>query len=464
MIIPIELVGATSRGRSKFTNNQYTLNLYPENNDGKLILNSFPGTKAFFAGVATPDDRGAFEHLGVFYQVAAQTLYTVDQFGARTSRGTIAGTARCQFEGIGTNIVIVTNGTVYQWNGTTLSQITDSDLESPNSCTHINNQIVYDGNNGRWVSSDVGDASSINGLNYATAESHADDLVRVKAFNQILYLFGDKTTETWWNDGLGNPPFSRIEGGIMPIGLHALHSVANNDRFLYFLADDKTVYRIAGTNAQRISPTNISSEIQSFVIASDAEGHCFSFEGQNFYALTFPTANKTFCFAEDVNAWFCVSSDTSEGRFLASSFVRAFDKNFVTEHDTGNIYELDVDTYTEAGEEILRIRRTDEISGTQINQHGKRLRMNWLELTLETGVGLVSGQGENPYVALQISDDGGRTFSTEQWQPAGKSGEFIYRVRWHGLGSFYRRVLQFKFSDPVFWALNGCHADIEVGL
>lgn len=460
MLVPINLTGPSSESRAPFLNNQKTQNLYPEVNDKQFILNSFPVVKAFSTG--TGADRGMFTHLGILYQVQADSLITIDSAGTRTNRGIITGNARCIFAGIGSNVVIVTNGFVFQWNGTTLTAITDVDLETPNSVAHLNNQVIYDGDGGRWVVSDVGDATSIQGLNYATAESNADDLIRVYVYDQILYLFGDKTIEPWWNSGNGNPPFDRFEV-IISVGLGALHSVARNDNRIYFLGDDRQVYILKNTSVQRISDVNIANQIENLSVTSDAEGHTYTFQGQNFYEITFPTANRSFAYSESVGQWFELSSGSTGGRHITSAYVYVFNKCLASDHRNGNIYELNIDTFDEFGDAIIRIRDSDLLSGDQIRASGKELTMNRLELILETGVG-TTGQGLDPVVMMQFSDDGGRTFSTEMWATVGKAGDFVWKVEWFDLGSFYYRVLRFKMSDPVLWTIRGANADIVIGL
>jgi len=468
MLVPINLTGPTSESRSKFLSNQKTLNLYPERVGSDFVLNSFPGLASFSTG--TGPDRGGFEHLNVFYQVCGETLYTIDSSGARTSRGTIAGSAKCIFAGIGSSVVIVTEGTAYEWDGATLTEITDADLESPNSCDHINNQILFDGDGGRFASSDVGDASSISGLNYGTAESNADDLIRVFVYDKIVWMMGDKTLEPWENPGTGNPPFSPILGAIIQVGLAALHSPAKNDNGFYFLGDDRRIYFVQGVQETNVTPIHLANIIEGFSVIDDAEGNCFQFQGQNFYVITFPNAQRTFCFNESVgieNGWFELSSGTSETeRYIGSSFVYFNHKNYVTDYTNGNIYELDKDTFDEFGEEVLRIRDSGNFHGGLIGQPGKLITMSRFELIMETGVGSTSQDedDEGPFVMLQFSDDGGRTWSTEQWASAGRAGEFIWKVEWFGLGSFYNRIFRIKMSDAVYWCIHFAAADIEVGL
>lgn len=466
--VPINITGSTYKSRSLPLSAQVTQGFYPELVDSqtaksKFVLHSFPGMKLF--GTAVGTDRGSFEHLGIVYRVLSTTLYSVNNSGVHTSLGTIAGTARCIFDGIGSNVVIANgSGLVYQWDGASVTEITDVDLETPNSVSHLNNQIIYDGDGGRFATSDVGDATSINGLNYATAESNADDLKRVYVFQQLLYLMGDKTIEPWYNSGVGNPPFDRVEGGIIPIGLMALYSPSHNDRYLYFLGDDNEIYRIVSTNVEKVSTIAISREIAGFSQVEDAIGYCFSIEGQNFYKLTFPSMDTTFCYAESSNQWFNLSSGTEGGRHRANSLVYAYRRNLIGDVDSGNLYEWDIDTYTDSGNSIIRIRDTGPITGELLGAPGRRIEMDRFELIMETGTGVLSGQGSDPVIMLQTSDDGGKTFSTEIWGKVGPLGQFQYRVEWTALGSFFERIIRIKTSDPVFYTIHSANADLRAGI
>lgn len=468
MLFQLNVTGPSSQSRSKFLSSKKTLNLYPENTPDGFVLNSFPGLAAFSTG--NGPCRGAHEHLNVLYQVSGGNLYTVDSAGARTNRGAIAGSARCIFDGIGTSVVIVTAGTVYEWDGSALTEITDSDLEDPDSCAHINNQILYDGDGGRFASSDVSDASSISGLNYGTAESNADDLVRVFVYDKIAWMMGDKTLEPWENTGSGNPPFSPILGAIIQVGLAALHSVAKNDNGFYFLGDDRRIYFVQGVQETNITTINLANVIEGFDTISDAEGNCFQFQGQNFYVITFPTERRSFCFNESVgieNGWFDLSSATSVSeRYLGSAFVYFNNNTYVTDTSSGDIYLLDKDTFDEFGNSIIRRRDTGTLSGEMFGKPGKEITMRRLELLMETGVGTEDQDedDEGPFVMLSWSDDGGRTWSTEQWASVGRAGEFIWKVEWHDLGSFLRRIFRFTMSDSVYWCLHGGAMDVEVGI
>ncbi len=465
MLVPINMTGGTYKHKSLPLSAQVTRNFWPQlqqigETKSDYILESFPGKKLFgtSAGVL---DRGMFEHLNVVYKVTDTTLYTVDANGTHTSIGTIPGAARCIFTGINTNVVIVTEGTVYYWNGTTVSIVTDSDLESPNSASFLNSQVIYDGDNGRFVSSDVGDATSISGLNYATAESNADDLIRTYVHDETLYLLGDKTIEPWQNTGIGNPPFDRIPGATMSIGLGALHSVANSNDYMYMLANNNQIIAVRGSNFIPISTIPLAAEISNYPLTSDAIGNCYNIDGQWFYEITFPNADKTFVFPEN-GQWFELSSGTNEGRNLGNSYCFAFRKNLVADHASGDIYELDAETYTENGAAIVRTRDTQPLHSGLVRAPGKSVTMNRFELIMEVGVGLLSGQGINPEIMLSTSDDGGFSFSTEMTGTIGRIGQYLHKVEWFCLGSFESRIVRVRVSDPVYVSIHSAAADIEV--
>lgn len=466
--VPINVTGPSSESSSNFLSKQKTLNLFPEITPSGFVLKGFYGLLLFSTG--NGPCRGGFEHLNTFYQVSGENLYSIDSAGDRTNLGSIPGTGRCIFAGIGTSVVIVTEGTPYLWNVSVVAEITDSDLETPNSCDHINNQILYDGDGGRFASSDVGDATSISGLNYATAESNADDLKRVFVYDKIAWMMGDKTLEPWENTGTGNPPFSPILGAIIPVGLAALYSVAKNDNRFYFLGDDRRIYFVQGVQEQSVTTVNLASVIEGFDTIDDAEGNCFQINGQNYYLITFPTERRSFCFSESVgieNGWFELSSASSETeRYIASSFVYFNNKTYVTDSSSGDVYLFDKDTFDEFGNEIIRIRDTGPLSGESFGKPGREVTLNRLELLMETGVGTADQDedDEGPYVMLSWSDDGGRTWSTEQWAPVGRAGEFQWKVFWDDLGSFMRRIFRFRMSDAVFWCIHSASVDVEIGI
>jgi len=459
---PIDIVDQAYEHNSRPLSAQVTKNLYPEvepTGKVKKALISWPGKATFSTGSGT--NRGIYKNTfnSSVFVVNGTDLYKVDSAGVQTSLGTIAGTDRCVFDASAYYLYIVTGGRVWRTDGASLTEVTDSDLETPNSTTFLNSQMIYDGDAGRFAVSDAGDGSSIDGLNYGTAESKGDDLTRVYAFDQALYLFGVDTIEPWYNSGTGNPPFDRIEGGIINIGIAGIHAVTNTKDAAYFLGGDKTAYKLKGYQETQISTIAINNAFESYADVSDCFCDAIKYQGQDFVIYTFPTADKTWVYNETNGSWFEIADD--DARDIGNGYCWAFGKNLVTDHRNGNIYYLDRDTNDDVGDILIRERVIRPITAIDIGKPGQRILMSRFELIIETGVGLASGQGVDPVFMLTHSADGGRTWQDEQFVSPGVMGDYLKKVEYFTFASGYELLIKIRVSDPIKVSIHAAAADLE---
>lgn len=84
-------------------------------------------------------------------------------------------------------------------------------------------------------------------------------------------------------------------------------------------------------------------------------------------------------------------------------------------------------------------------------------------MDIEGGVGLVSGQGGDPLLMLDWSDDGGHTWSSSVQGGMGRLGDYGRRLIFNRLGSSYGRNYRLTISDPVKRVILGARADISQG-
>ena len=82
-----------------------------------------------------------------------------------------------------------------------------------------------------------------------------------------------------------------------------------------------------------------------------------------------------------------------------------------------------------------------------------------LELDFERGIGLVSGQGSDPMVGLEVSKDGGKTWGQELWRSMGKIGKYLNRTYWNRIGTSRDTVFRWTITDPVKVVLTGAWLD-----
>ena len=472
--VPVPLVGPTYTSRSLSVAAQVTRNFYIEVNstsqDNQTIaaFQPFPGLTSFSA--TTGQDRGLGVYRNELYKVSGSTLYKIGSNGVATSIGAIAGSGRCVLVEDNYNLIISTRSTKpYTYDGTTLTLGTDIDLHTSNTVTYIKNRVVYDGFEGDLIFADLGSPLSVNSANVTSADNKPDDTLAVYAFKDQLFAFGESSIVPYYNSGAGNPPYDIIQNSVQEIGIHAVHSLSSNNNAMYFLGSDKQPYALSGLQPQSIGNPAIGQAIDQYTSTGDAIGECFTFNNQNFYLLSFPQ-HETWLFSEGAG-WTNLSyrnpTTGDPEAHLINSYAYCYGKHLVSDRRNGNVYELDFNGFTDNGDTIIRQRDTAKISGKSFGYPGKEIFMERLEIVVERGVGLITGQGSDPQIMMQYSDDGGHTWASgERWKTLGAQGDYspMKPIVWDDLGSFYERMFRFKVSDPVKVVLISASADIEVGV
>jgi hypothetical protein len=467
--VPVQITGASYQSRSRPLSSQGTVNWYQEaSKQAKepFVLMPFPGLLPLVN--TSGADRGLHRMKETIYHVKGQTLSFVGINGGTDIEGAIPGTDRCIMADDGDNLFIVSNTGVYHFNSGVIALVTDPNIVGAKSVAFINNQFLYTDSQFTTVSN-VGDGTTANGLNKIGEETNPDELVRDYVFDELIYRFGTRTTATWYNSGVGNPPIEKLQGRTFEVGLAAIHSVAHTDNALYWLADDRKVYRTTAGSKEVISTIPISNEIQGYATErlkniQDAIGSTFTMGDSSFYVLTFPLNDKTFLYNESLGelGWSELSSGAAGGRYQGNSFLDAYGRTHVADVTNGTLYTLDFDTYTNNGESIRRERVTGSVHGGLVGAPGARLQMSKAKFIMETGVGLIDGQGDNPRIMIEYSDDGGRTFQHGAWPRVGRLGEFTLQVEFFNLGTFYDRIFRISTSDNVNYSIFSGTIDLRL--
>lgn len=463
--IPINIAGPSYQDRSRPLSVQETRGFYPELIDSgkeQYVIKSFPGQKNINSAAAGID-RGSHVMDEIAYRVIDNILYEVSKTGVHTNRGIAPGTDRCIFADDGVTMTFVANGSVSHYNSATktVSPSFDGDINGAQSVAFINNQFAYTFPL-LTVFSDVGDATSATSLNAVGAESNPDVLIRDYTFDQILYRFGKRSCENWYNSGVGTPPFARIEGQIFNVGLASIHSVANTKNFLYWVGSDLQIHRARGGQEQTISTAAISGAIQSYSDVSDAFGYAITLDDKEIYIVTF--ANQTWCLIEELgkNGWFELSEGTTNSRWNINSMVAAYNGILAGDRSNGKWNILDFKTHDQGGDTWRRRRVLGSINSDKLGQKGHRVQMSRFELIMEKGVGLITGQGEDPKIMIEASYDGGRTWATGTWMRIGRQGEYNLKAEWYSMKSFYDMVIRITTSDPVAYNIYSAAIDLRL--
>jgi hypothetical protein len=450
-------------GKSKTVTAQRHLNIYAEPSDDKSQLNFYgtPGTSLFFSFGDTPV-RGMLPVGDYLYCVHRGTFYEVNNAGVKTSRGTIGTTTgRVQLCSNGTQIAIVDGAAlwVYTIASNAFAQVTTNLLAVPIDVTYQDGYGVLTFADGRFQITALYDFKTLDALEYATAESNPDGLVRILADHGELILAGENTTEFWGNSGGQDFPYSNMRGATLEWGLAAPWSLCKyNDSVAGVFRNSMgqvQVMMLAGHALKKISSPEVDYLINGYSAVADCTGFAYMLGGHPMLQLNFQSAGKSWLYDSLTGLWSELQSGLSGARHIGEIHADYINKPRVSDYSSGNVYTLEADTYTDNGTAIPR-----EIISKHVLNNLKDLTVHALQCDFETGVGLVSGQGSDPQAMLQISRDNGRTWGNQRWASMGKIGKYQTRVIWRRCGTARDFVFKIRMTDPVKFALSGAALDV----
>lgn len=409
-----------------------------------------------FATVGIGPIRGGFEMGGVAYVVSRDELYSVDRDGVPILLGNgITGLDPVSITGgstAGNEQIVIVNGVagfVYDLSGPSFDQITDGDFHAADTVTWLDGYFLLDwkGRN-RFQRSELGDGSSYSSQGYAGAESHPDNVLAVATQEGVLLVLGEKTIEPWDNTGAANNPFARYNNSTTERGIAGSRAFTQEDQATFILGNDRIFYRLDGRQPHRLSTHALEKEWETYSTVADAWCFSASFGGHKWVYVQFPTANKTFAWDIATSRWHERStSDLTqvENRWRVNTAFNAFGKTILGDGRTGQLGVFNNNTFTEFGQATRMVAIAPHVHADGLN-----VFMPCLELDIEAGVGLTTGQGEDPQLMLDWSDDGGHTFKPFQlWSSMGRTGEYSRRLRWNDLGSSRSRAYRVTITDPV---------------
>lgn len=412
-----------------------------------FILDAVPGL-TLFAELGA-EIRGSLRADGRCFVVAGYTLYEVDANGAKTARGTLnTGQGPVSMAWGTTQLVIVdgVSGYVLTLATNAAAQIIDGDFYGSTTVAYLDGFFLFARpDSQQFFISAIDDASDIDGLDFASAESSPDGLVAVMVDHRQVLLFGEYTIEVWNNFG-GDFPFQRNNGASIEVGCMAAHSVRQIDNGVMFLGQDRNgsgiVYRLMDTQqAVRVSTQAVEQALSEGNL-SEAVAYVYQERGLTFYAINAPGLSATWVYEVSTGTWHERCDLDGQGQFTplrVKHHVFAFGKHLMG-GDDGNLYELDRTAYTFGATERVCERTSPHTAGPDLGM----LSFGAFVLDATTGE---APQGVDPVVSLSWSNDGGASFGNPVSRSLGKVGERFPRLTWRRLGIARNRVWRLRFSD-----------------
>jgi hypothetical protein len=378
-LTPIQWASKSSLSKSGVVSSERLVNCYLEVNPaGSKSLATVYGDAGLklWTTISETPIRGMLLFGGTHLFVAAgESLYVVTEDKNAVNIGALGGSGPVSMCANATHVAIATNLGLY---AATTSSLALVDANFYTSATYQDGFGIFSLSDSEQIFiSGIDDLTTINPLDFTSADTFPDKLRAIISVNRELVALGYDTLEHYYNSGDSYFPFSRTPGGFSETGCISARSVAKKSGVIYWLGNDGAVWAKSGYQGQKISTPGLELKIKALPDVASASGFTYSLNGHDHYALSFSTAS----FALDITTGLWRErSSFGVGRWRAEGHAYAWGLDLVYDFETGDIYEMDSETYEENGKPLIRIMQSAPIHGA-----GTRVIMGQLYVDADMG-------------------------------------------------------------------------------
>jgi hypothetical protein len=436
---------------------QRSVNCYPQRLEGDTwMLASTPG-EVLIADLGA-EVRGSFVAKGRWFVAAGNKLHEFYANGSHVERGTLSTSTGFVGMACNANQVAIVDGPnlyIYKLDNNTLNPITSAGWRGSDDVHELDGYFIFvDPDTDQFYISAIDDGTSLDALDFSSADSNPDNIVTHRVSHRQLWVFGELSTEIWIDSGDLAFPFVRYNSYTIDIGCMGKRAAIKAADTLFWLGQSERgggiIYMASGNQPQRVSTTAVEQSLLKSSDLSKASMWTYQIEGHEFIAINAPGVECTWVYDAATQLW-CERGEWLEGwQPLRSGLVTAFAGGHYAGDSLGLVVRLDDATDNLAGRPLVRERTWPHMK----QPNAEPIAYQGLELLLKTGDG--SGQ-----VSLEISNDGGFTFGPPLLRALGAVGRYMQRVRWVGLGASFNRVFRIRCSDDVPFAIHSATVDAK---
>jgi hypothetical protein len=459
--------------QGEVSDNEFPVNLYmdPLSFNGENAMVGTPGcsTLISLAGVdgevrgmiVSPDKENLYVIQGKKVYRASYT--SSGSFMLGTTIGSLESARGHVWMACTPSYVLIVDGVkgyyIDHANSGNVTIVSDTDFVVPSCLTSQDNYfIVGQQDTFNYQISGLNDPINWSGLDIGTAEGSPDNITSILSDHRQIFAMGPDSGEVIYNSGNSVFPFERYPDVFIEDGIDAPLTLKKFDNSVGYLSINKQLKRIDGFTPKVISPPRLSSIIKSMQTTDDGFAFVYTLGNHTFYVITFPKSDLTYSYDASTGLVHKWSSGLYGGRHLSNCYAYFKGKHIVGDYREGILYTLEENVYTD-GDDPIRWEYTSPVF--ELNK--AMLFHKELEILFESGVGATTGDGIDPVVMMQYSDDYGKTWSPESWRKLGKRGKYKNRVRWARLGGSRSRSYKLFGTDPVKRKFKASILDIEVG-
>lgn len=409
--------------------------------------------------LASGDLRGFYVAEGRAFYVVGTGLYELTSESASVLRGTLTSTTGYVSMAHGVSQLVIVDGLygyVLNLSTNVFGAITSGGWRGSNRVEHIDGYFVFvDPDTEQFYISAIDDGSTLDALDFSSADTQPDNIVTHRVFKRELYLIGSRSIEVWINSGDPDFPFTRYNATPIQVGAVSPRGVVIASDTIFFVGQTDRghgyVYVLNGYQPMRIS-TQAVEEAMRDADLSQCVMWSYHVKGAELVGIEAPGMGSTWVFDASSKQWHEL------GRYVTGEFQALGMDHLVFwngEHYCGYqsaIHRIDQDSYTYGADALVRERTWPHLMSPSMEPVSYRC----LELACSTGdpVGSVEGS-----VTLEISNDGGYTFGSPLQKTLGMTGQWMKRIRWMFLGSARDRVFRIRCADAVPFSIHSASVE-----
>ncbi len=420
--------------------------------DGLVKLGDGPGI-----------DRGAINWNGRHYRVMGTKLIRIEPDSSFVILGDVGGSNEVTFDYSFDRLGLSSEGRLYYWDGSTLTQVVDSDLGTVLDFVWVDGYFMT--TDGTYlIVTELNDPTQVNPLKYGSSEADPDAVKGLLKLRNEVYALNRYTVEVFQNVGGDLFPFERIEGAQLMRGVVGTHAAAVFMESLAFLGSGRNeapaVWLGSNGSTGKLSTREIEqillgyTEAQLTTVLMETRvtnGHQLLYVHLPDQTLVYDGAGSQVV-SEPV--WFVLTSSiVGLGKYRAKNFTWCYDKWMCGDPTSSSYGYADSSVSSHYG----------ELNGWEFGtliayNEGRGAMFHELELVCLTGrVEL----GADPTIWTSYTVDG-QVWSQERPRTTGKQGQTLKRINWLQQG-FMRnwRIQKFRGTSDSHLSIARLEARIE---
>lgn len=410
--------------------------------------------------------RGGIYSQGTFYAIFGDTVYSYGGAGAGTAlTGSIGGSKFCWLavnQAATPDIAIVSPGIgayTFPAGTTTINAYPGGVVGTPNSVVFLDGFFIFTYGDGTTRASDI-NATNINALNFATAQSKPDTLYRPLPMpSGQLLLCGSNTMEVW--GAPINPtgyPFSYIS--TIYRGIPGPSAIAGAEdgwgKGIFFVGDDHKVSTLTTYTPTPISTPDLDQLIENEPDKTKIIVGVYVSRGHGMVVVQSPT----WCWEYDTT----LQSWHERESYLQTYWrgyqpINVFDTWLCGDVKTSSLLEISGSYRKEVGDPLRMRIETGPLGGFP-----SMVRINAIEVYLTKGASDALGddpQETNAKIEISVSRNSGQDWSVPRTLEIGRQSMMGQRVRGAIWGSANIEGVRWRFDESAGINFGFMGADMQ---